>query len=71
MTMGASAGRRFKTKKQMKTEGVGTPPDFEETSVFGSQFKGDGRYAVVGPHPYKRTWFATVTVKDGLIAKVE
>ena len=67
--MGASVARRYPTKKSLKAA-VGAEPDFEETSMFGLEFKGDGQYTVVGPHPYDRKWFATVTVTDGVIAKV-
>lgn len=28
------------------------------------------RYAVVGPSPYERKWYAEVNVKDGKVAKV-
>ena len=60
----------FKTKKALKGA-VGEVPNFIETSMFGAEFKGDGNYTVVGPDPYnKRTWYATVTVTDGVIAKV-
>ena len=68
--MGASESHRFPTKKAMREKGIGTPPDFEETSIFGREYKGDGRYTVVGPHPYDRRWYATVTVAGGLIEKV-
>ena len=59
----------FKTKKELK-QAVGTRPDFIETSFFGKEFKGDDVYVVVGPDPYVRKWYATVTVVDGLIHKV-
>lgn len=60
----------YKTKKQLKEEGIGKTPSFIETSIFGAEYKGDGQYTIVGPDPYARKWFATVTVKDGKIAKV-
>lgn len=59
----------FKTKKELKAA-IGSTPDFIETSLFGREFKGDGSYTVVGPDPYVRKWYATVTVIDGLISKV-
>ena len=59
----------FKTKKALKAA-VGQRYHFIETSVFGPEYKGDGEYTVVGPDPYDRRWYATVTVQDGLIAKV-
>ena len=67
--MGASVTGQFITKKELKGA-VGERPDFEETSMFGPEFHGDGRYTVVVPHPLDRRWFATVTVEDGLIARV-
>lgn len=60
----------FKTKKELKAA-VGKKPEFIETSMFGKEFKGDGRYTIVGPTPQIRKWYATVTVTDGLIAGVE
>lgn len=67
--MGASVTGQFITKKELKGA-VGERPDFEETSMFGPEFHGDGKYTVVGPNPLLRRWFATVTVEDGLIARV-
>lgn len=67
--MGADVRQRYKTKKSLK-EAIGSEPDFEETSMFGEEFHGDGSYTVVGPHPYSRKWYATVTVVDGVISKV-
>lgn len=63
--------RGYRRKKDLKERGIGRIPNFIETSMFGLEYKGDGQYAVVGPDPYmKRDWYATVTVKDGVIAKV-
>lgn len=59
----------YKTKKALK-ESVGKPLRYQETSMFGSEFKENGSFPVVGPAPYERRWYATVTMKDGLIAKV-
>ena len=67
--MGASVTGQFITKKELKGA-VGERPDFEETSMFGPEFHGDGEYTVVGPNPLLRRWYATVTVEDGLIARV-
>lgn len=62
--------RGHKTKKSLKAA-VGTEPRFIETSIHGPEFKGDGEYTVVGPDPHNRKWYATITVVDGLIAKVK
>jgi hypothetical protein len=64
-------GARYKTKKDLKAS-VGQRLDYIETSMFGPEYKANGKFAVVGPDPYNnRKWYAQVTMKDGLIAKVE
>ena len=65
LMMGAS----YKTKKELKAA-IGQPLRYEETSAFGPEYKTDGTFCVVGPSPYKRCWFASVTMAAGLIAKV-
>jgi len=60
----------YPTKKQLKAS-VGFPLAHEETSFFGPEFKPNGTFNVVGPAAYDRKWYATVTMKDNLIAKVE
>jgi len=62
--------RGFKTKKQLKSDGIGKVPSFVETSMFGDEYKGDGEYTVVGPSVQDRRWYATVTVLNGVISKV-
>ncbi len=59
----------YKTKKELKAS-VGQLLKYTETSMFGEEFKPDGTFSVVGPSPYQRKWFAEVTMKDGLIARV-
>lgn len=59
----------FKTEKELRA-GLGQIPEFIETSMFGNEFHGDGTYTIVGPSPQVRKWYATVTVTDGLMAKV-
>ena len=60
----------YKTKKELKA-GIGKIPGFIETSMFGTEYKGDGKYTIVGPDPYRdRKWYATIEIKDGLISKV-
>lgn len=60
----------YKTKKSLK-EAIGKPLNYKETSLFGADFKENGRFCVVGPSPYKRNWYATVTMENGFINKVE
>ena len=60
---------RYPTKKSLKAS-LGKPLRYEETSLFGREYHGDGSYTVVGPSPYDRRWYATVKVEDGVIAKV-
>ena len=62
-------GANYKTKKALK-ECVGQELRYVETSYFGPEYKDNGTFCVVGPSPYVRKWFASVTMKDGLIAKV-
>lgn len=59
----------YKTKKALK-ESIGQPLRYRETSLFGAEYRPDGRFAVVGPSETERRWFAEVTMADGLIAKV-
>ena len=60
----------FQHKKQLKAA-VGEQPLSIETSVFGKEYHGDGKYTVVGPSPQVRKWYATITVAGGVIARVE
>ena len=57
----------YKDKKELK-EQIGK--SLKETSFFGEEYKSDGKFAVADGSP-KRKWFAEVTMKNGLIAKVE
>lgn len=63
----------YATKKVFKEKVIGklAKDIIQETSMFGKELKGDGKYAVVGPNPNMRIWYATVTVVNGLISKVE
>jgi hypothetical protein len=61
----------YKTKKALKST-VGQPLNYIETSMFGEEYKENGSVTIVGPCAQtKRTWFAKVTLKNGLITKVE
>jgi hypothetical protein len=62
-------GANYKTKKELKLA-IGEPLDYVETSMFGAEYRDNGTFCVVGPSPNVRKWFASVTMKDGLIAKV-
>ena len=62
-------GACYKTKKDLKAA-IGKPLVYEETSMFGEEYKPNGRFCVVGPSPYQRKWCATVTMENGLIKKV-
>ena len=59
----------YPTKKALKAA-VGSELDYQETSMFGPEWRPDGKFAVVGPSPYQRKWFAQVTMEGGLIKKV-
>ncbi len=63
---------RYRTKAELKAA-IGRPLLYTETSLFGEEFRPNGK--IVGcnrPHitGYSREFFAEVTMKDGLIAKV-
>jgi len=59
----------YPTKKKLK-EAIGEGLLYSETSLFGAQYTPNGQFAVVGPSEYNRKFFASVTMKDGKIAKV-
>ncbi len=63
-------GASYKTKKELK-EHIGKPLRYVETSIFGEEYKANGTFCVVGPSPYVRKWYATVTMKNGVIDKVK
>lgn len=59
----------YKTKALLK-KSVGQRLRYIETSLFGFEYTPDGRFAVVGPGPYDRKWYATVVMENGVIKKV-
>jgi hypothetical protein len=62
---------RYKTKKALK-ESIGKDFRYEETSLFGEEWKADVMLTVVGPSAYERKWYANVWVnKDNVIQKVK
>ena len=63
-------GAIYKTKKELKAA-VGQPLHYEETSMFGEEYRPNGRFCVVGPSPRERKWFAEVTRENGLIKSVK
>lgn len=62
-------GANYKTKKELKAA-IGQDLRYEETSAFGPEYKENGTFCVVGPSPYRRKWFASVTMVAGKISKV-
>ena len=64
----------YESKKALKLC-IGKPLRYTETSMFGEEYKANGSFTVAhSPAVQKgdggREFFATVTMKDGLIAKV-
>ena len=63
----------YKSKKELKGQ-VGQPLKYTETSVFGPEFKHNGTFCgsnrpqITGAGG--REFFASITMKDGLIEKV-
>ena len=71
MTMSVTG---YKSKKELK-ESIGKPLCYEETSMFGLEYKETGSF-VVAHRPYitglsGREFFATVTMENNLISKVK
>jgi hypothetical protein len=63
-------GANYPTKRALK-EAKGHPLQYTETSIFGAEYNPDGTFCVVGPDAYtNRRWYARVTMKNGVIAKV-
>ena len=63
----ACCGCKFK-KDLVKR--VGMTLKYEETSMFGSEYKADGSFCLVGPSSSDRKWFAEVTMRNGIIQEV-
>jgi hypothetical protein len=63
----------YATKKDLKAN-IGQPLKYRETSMFGPEYKDNGTFTGARrPHLQGggREFFATVTMKDGLIAAVK
>ena len=62
--------RGYKTKKALRAC-IGEHLRYEETSVFGPEYRETGVVTLVGPDAHTdRRWFARVELKDGKIVKV-
>lgn len=59
----------YKTKKLLKSQ-VGQSLRYTETSMFGAEYRDNGKFCVVGPSAYERKWYAEVWMKNGKIEKV-
>ena len=59
----------YPTKKALKAS-IGRPLHYQETSLFGEEYRATGRLTVVGPGAYQRKWYAQVVMKDGRIVRV-
>lgn len=60
----------YPTKRDLRAS-IGQPLRYEETSLFGPEYKADGTFPVVGPGAYERKWYAQVTVENGVIVAVD
>lgn len=64
----------YKSKKELKAA-IGEPLRYEETSMFGPEYKADGEFTVAHRPAVKglpgREFFATVVMENGRIAKVK
>jgi hypothetical protein len=64
-------GASYPTKKALKLS-IGKRLCYVETSMFGAEYKPNGKFCVVGPCAHtNRRWYAEVTMKDGVIASVK
>ena len=61
---------KYKYKKDLKNS-IGQSLKYQETSLFGEEYKYNGRFTVVGPAAYNRKWYGEVTIENGLIARVQ
>ena len=59
----------FYPSKKVLKECVGQPLNYRETSMFGNEYKADGKFCVADGSP-QRKWFAEVTMESGRIKKV-
>lgn len=62
----------YPSKKDLKAS-IGQPLKYEETSLFGAEYKPNGTFCVANrPHltGLGREFFAEVTMENGLIKKV-
>lgn len=62
----------YKTKKALK-EAVasGQRVEFYQPGPFGNNIPENGRISLEGPHyPEPHRWYASATVKDGIIVKI-
>jgi hypothetical protein len=64
------AASGYRHKKDLKAA-VGQPLGHHETSIVGREYRPTGTFCVVGPSAYERRWYARVTMKDGVIERVE
>lgn len=66
--LGASG---YKTKAALKAA-IGKRLRYVETSMYGTEYKENGTVLMVGPCAYTdRKWYASITLKDGVIVKVK
>ncbi|VVC05176.1 Uncharacterised protein [uncultured archaeon] len=59
----------YPTKKALKNS-IGKSLNYMETSMFGAEYRSNGKFAVVGPTPLNRKWYAEVEMENGKIKKV-
>lgn len=66
-----NASRCYLTKAELK-KSKGKTLRFAETSMFGPEYNPNGKVTMVGPCAYtSRKWYANITLKDGVIVRVD
>lgn len=64
--------RIFPSKKAIKEAiAAGKEVSVYVVDYFGDGSIPDGKHSIVGPEPYKRKFYGTVTVKGGLLTSIK
>jgi hypothetical protein len=64
------ASNGYATKSALK-KAIGEPLQYEETSLYGTEYTSTGTLTMVGPSAYNRKWYAQITMENGKIKSVK
>lgn len=68
--MGFRADSKAQIRRDIADGNHPTTAQLIETSMFGNEFHGDGKYVVVGPAPTNRKWFGEIEIVGGKIVSI-